>query len=266
MRSELETDFFTPPLPRVMAHRGASGEYPENTLAAFARAVDAGAIYLELDVHSTRDGDVAVTHDENLMRIGSHDKLIAEMTTAELETVDAGFNFSCDGLRFPFRGSGMRVPKLSEVLSTWPQQLFVIEFKPLDPAIADATLEVVRRMGIERRVLFASEHLPPIERVRTLAPQIPTNLPAPEILHFMQLLAPGSPPDVFRGDALQVPPEHAGWKLVIPETVAAAHRKGLEIHVFTINEEAETMRLLQLGVDGIITDYPARLLTMLEAR
>jgi glycerophosphoryl diester phosphodiesterase len=266
MRSDLETDFFTPPRPRVMAHRGASGEYPENTSAAFARAVDAGAIYLELDVHCTRDGAVVVTHDENLMRIGSHDRLIAEMTAAELEAVDAGFNFSSDGVRFPFRGSGIRVPKLSEVLRTWPQQYFVIEFKPADPAIADATLEVVRRAGIERRVLFACEHLPPIERVRSLAPQIPTNLPAPEILRFMQSLAPGAPPDVVRGNALQVPPEHAGWKLVIPETVALTHRNGLEMHVFTINEEAEMMRLLQLGVDGIITDYPARLLNMLPAR
>ena len=183
----------------------------------------------------------------------------------ELEAIDAAFNFSRDGAAWPFRGQGISVPRLAEVLQSWPGLRFVIEFKPSEPAIADATLEVVRQTGMARRVLFASEHLPPIARVRSVAPQIPTNLAAPEIFAFTQALWSGAPPDALRGDALQIPPEHRGLRLATQEVVAAAHRNGLEVHVWTINQQAEMQELLALGVDGIITDFPGRLLALLQS-
>jgi glycerophosphoryl diester phosphodiesterase len=265
MNKDLDTDFFAPPRPRVMAHRGASSEYPENTMPAFQAAVEAGADYIELDVHRTRDGEVVVVHDEGLSRVGADERLVAEMTMAELQMVDAAFNFSPGGAGWPFRGQGVRVPRLAEVLQRWPGMRFVIEFKPSAPAIADATIEVVRRTGMSRQVLFASEHLPPILRARTLAPQIPTNLPAAEVSTFVQALS-GAPLYSAGGAALQIPPEHRGLKLATPETVAAAHRGGLEVHVWTVNEPAEMDAMLALGVDGIITDYPVRLLSLLASR
>jgi len=249
-----------------MAHRGASGEYPENTMPAFAAAVAAGADYIELDVHCTRDGEVVVIHDDHLSRIASDDRLVKEMTIAELEAVDAAFNFSRDGTRWPFRGLGIRVPRLAEVLRSWPGLRFVVEFKPREAAIADATLEVVQRTGMGQRVLFASEHLAPIARVRTMAPQLPTNLTATEIFALVQALHPEAPPYEPAGDALQIPPEHRGLKLATPEVVAAAHQKGLEVHVWTINDQAQMEEMLSLRVDGIITDYPTRLLTLLHSR
>jgi glycerophosphoryl diester phosphodiesterase len=266
MKKDLDTDFFAAPRPRVMAHRGASGEYPENTMPAFAAAVEAGADYIELDVHCTRDGEVVVVHDEGLSRVASDDRLVVDMTMAELEAVDAGFNFSRDRAGWPFRGQEIRVPRLAEVLQSWSGLRFVVEFKPRDPAIADATLEVVRRTGMGRRVLFASEHLPPISRVRALAPQFPTSLTADEILAFMQALLSGGPPYAATGDALQIPPEHRGLRLATPEVVTAAHKDGLEVHVWTINDQADMKEMLSLGVDGIITDYPTRLLTLLHSR
>jgi glycerophosphoryl diester phosphodiesterase len=265
MKKDLDTVFFDAPRPRVMAHRGASGEYPENTMPAFRAAVDAEADYIELDVHCTRDGEVVVVHDDRLSRIASDNRLIGEMTMVELEAVDAAFNFSRDGAGWPFRSQGIRVPRLAEVLELCSGLRFVVEFKPHDPVIADAALEVVRRAGMGRQVLFASEHLPPIARVRTLAPQFPTNLTATEILAFMQSLQPGAPPYAAAGDALQIPPEHRGMRLATPEVVAAAHRNGLEVHVWTINEQAKMEEMLSLGVDGIITDYPTRLLTLLHS-
>jgi glycerophosphoryl diester phosphodiesterase len=248
-----------------MAHRGASSEYPENTMPAFRAAVEAGAAYIELDVHCTRDGEVVVVHDENLSRIASDDRLIAELNMTELEKVDAAFNFSL-GTGRPFRGQAIRVPRLSSVLQAWPELRFVIEFKPATPAIADATLAVVRQTGMERRVLFASEHQPPILRARTLAPPIPTNLPAVEIVEFVQAVVTGAPPSVVAGQALQIPPEHGGQRLATPEVIAAAHRHGLEVHVWTVNEPTEIQEMLALGVDGIITDYPRRLLQLLRSR
>lgn len=266
MRKDLDTDFFATPPPRVMAHRGASAEYPENTIPAFRAAAESGADYIELDVHCTRDGEVVVVHDERLSRIASDDRLISEMTFAELGAVDAAFNFSPTGNGTPFRGRGIRLPKLSEVLGSWPTMRFVIEFKPNDAAIADATLEVVRQTRMERRVLFASEHLTPIARVRAIAPQIPTNLPAAEIVSFVQSVSTGAFSYTVTGDALQIPPEHQGIRLATRETVAAAHRNGLEVHLWTINEQAEMEQMLSLGVDGIITDYPGRLLALLRSR
>jgi glycerophosphoryl diester phosphodiesterase len=107
MRPQVETEFFDPPRPRVFAHRGASGDYPENTLPAFAAARDLGARYIELDVHMTRDGHVVVAHDDALKRVGAAAGLIREMTLAELSRVDAAYNFtppSAGGGEFPFRG------------------------------------------------------------------------------------------------------------------------------------------------------------------
>jgi glycerophosphoryl diester phosphodiesterase len=266
MRKDLATDFFAARRPRVMAHRGFSSSYPENTMLAFRAAVEGGVDYIELDVHSTRDGEVVVVHDDDLSRIASDDRLVHKITIAELEAIDAAFNFSPEAGGWPFRGQGIRIPRLAEVLRSWPTLRFVIEFKPRDAAIADATLEVVRRTKMDRRVLFASEHLPPIARVRTLAPQIPTNLPAAEIATFVHALLSGVPADAATGDALQIPPEHQGLKLATREVVSAAHRNGLEVHVWTINDQALMEEMLSLGVDGIITDYPGRLLALLDSR
>ncbi|SRR5579875_425063 len=266
MRESLETDFFDAPSPRIIAHRGASAEYPENTLPAFRAAAEIPVDYIELDVHCTRDGEVVVIHDEGLSRIATDDRLVANLTLRELEMVDAAFNFSPDGLRWPFRGKGIQVPRLEQVLRSWPDLRFVIEFKPADPVIADATLDVVRATRMERRVLFASEHLAPIARARILAPQIPTNLPASEIRAFIEAISSGNAHYKVHGDALQVPPDYHGVKLVSGETVAAAHRCGLEVHVWTINDQSQMEELLELGVDGIFTDYPARLITLLRSR
>ncbi|MBV8774726.1 MAG: glycerophosphodiester phosphodiesterase [Deltaproteobacteria bacterium] len=264
MRKALDTDFFSAPSPRVMAHRGASAEYPENTIPAFRAAAETQAVdYIELDVHCTRDGHVVVVHDEGLSRIASDDRLIAEMTMAEIDTVDAGFNFSVNG-DWPFRAKMVRVPKLEEVLKSWPAMRFIIELKPRDPAIADAALEVVRATGMGRQVLFASEHVAPIARVRMLAPEIPSNLPAPEIAAFIQALR-SSKRYAGDGDALQIPPEYRGIKLATREVVAAAHLNDLEVHVWTVNDQAQMEELLSLGVDGIITDHPSRLVALLRS-
>jgi len=112
-------------------------------------------------------------------------------------------------------------------------------------------------------VLIASEHQAPIDESRAMAPDIPTNFPTPEVAAFLMSLPPGAPPFAPHGQALQIPPEYESWKMVTPDTVAAAHRIGVEMHVWTINEEAEMRALLALGVDGIITNFPARLLKLL---
>lgn len=264
MREMLDTEFFAPSLPRVFAHRGASGDFPENTMASFQAAVAIGAPYLELDIHSTRDGAVVVHHDDLLTRLAARDSFIKALTSAELAEVDIAYNFTPDRINFPFRGRGICIPTLREVLGSFPRQRFIIEIKQSDPSLVIPMLTILRETGMMRGVLIASEHQAPLDEVRSLAPSLPTNLSAAEVAAFMMSLPPDSPPYQPRGDALQVPPEYMSWRLVTPESVAAAHRLGLEVHVWTVNEEPEMRALLAMGVDGLITDYPARLLDVLK--
>jgi len=271
-RSSRNSDFFDLPATRVIAHRGASGEHPENTLVAFRAAAEAGAPYFELDVHMTRDGVVVVSHDADLSRTCGLDAAIRDLTFAELKQADAGWGFTTAATAataaagdsaFPFRGRGIEVPALAEVFAAFPERRYVIEVKQSTPSLAAALLDVIEGAGMRSRVLVAGEEQAPIDELRALAPKLPTGFPYPEIVGFMASLAPGAEPYRPRGDALQIPPEYQSWRLVTAESVAAAHRMGAEVHVWTVNDAAEMRAMLEPGVDGIIPDYPARLLALL---
>ncbi len=252
----MRSEFFAGPHPRIIAHRGASGEFPENTLPAFAAAADLGVAYIELDVHMTRDGRIVVAHDHDLARMAGRSGLIAELTFDQIRTYDAGHNFvTRNGVGFPFRGKGVQVPELTEVFACCSRQRFIVEIKQTTPSLVPSLLRVLEQAGMAARVLIASEHQGPIDEVRAAAPWMPTNLPGPETGELFLSLAPGAAPYQPRGAALQIPPEHHGWKLVTAESVAAAHRAGLEVHVWTVNDPAEMRALLEIGVDGVITDF-----------
>ena len=252
----------------MIAHRGASGAHPENTLVAFRAAAEGGAPYFELDVHMTRDGQIVVSHDADLKRTCGLDAAIRDLDVAELKRADAGYAFRSPGAgdspRFSFRGCGIEIPTLAEIFTAFQDRRYVIEIKQSDPSLVAALLDIIDRFGIRRKVLIAGEHQAPIDEIRALAPSIPTGLPYREIADFMISLAPDAKPYSPRGDALQIPPEFESWRLVTPESVAAAHRLGLEVHVWTVNDPAEMRAMIDLGVDGIITDYPARLIALLN--
>jgi glycerophosphoryl diester phosphodiesterase len=264
MRPEVNTEFFDPVRPRAIAHRGASGHYPENTMAAFKAARDLGVPYIELDVHMTRDGEIVVIHDEDLPRIAGREGTIRELNFAEVAAADAGYNFAVNG-NFPFRGAGLHVPRLVDVLTAFPECRFIIEVKQTTPQLAEAMLKAVERAKMRRRILVASEHHAQLNQVRALAPDIPTSFSSTEVQSLLQSLVPGGEPCRTGGDALEIPPEYYSWKFVTPESVSAAHRLGVEVHVWTVNAQYEMREMLALGVDGIMTDYPERLLTLLNA-
>jgi glycerophosphoryl diester phosphodiesterase len=262
------TNFFAGLKPRLFAHRGASGEAPENTMAAFRRAVEVGVTYVELDVHATRDGQVVVIHDETLERTTNGQGKVREHTLAELQQLDAGYGFSRDtGQSFPFRATGVRIPTLAEVLRGFPELRFTVEIKQTEPAIAELVIAVVRDCGRAEEVILASEHDRVIARVRDLAPDIATSFAVGEVTDFIQRVSTGQVAEYHpAGLALQIPPEFHDVPLVTAETVAAAHTLGLEIHVWTINDPREIERLLALGVDGIMSDFPGRLRAVARRR
>ncbi|MGH7812696.1 MAG: glycerophosphodiester phosphodiesterase [Candidatus Binataceae bacterium] len=262
-----ESDFFSLPPPRAMGHRGSAGTHPENTLVSFAAAAEAGVGYAELDVHMTRDGEIGVCHDDNLMRTCGRAGTIREMAYAEVATADAGAAFTLDGgATHPFRGRGVTIPRLSEVLAAFPQLRFVIEIKQTSPSLVAPLLDVIDRAGMRRTVLIASEHQEPLDEVRRLAPEIPTNFSYLEGGGFFQAMAARDANYRPPGAALEIPPSYESWQLVTPESVEFAHRIGVEVHVWTVNEESEMDRLLDLGVDGIISDNPRLLMAVLRRR
>jgi glycerophosphoryl diester phosphodiesterase len=236
-------------------------------LASFAAGLAAGAERLELDVHATSDGHVVVFHDAELDRTTDGTGLVRERTLAELKQLDAGARFTApDGSR-SFDGRGIRVPTLDELLAAHPGVPLNIEIKQDEPAIEPAVLAVLDRHGARERTLLAAEHLNIMQRIRAAAPDVLTSFAADEVADFVFRLQEGRMAD-YRpaGVALQVPPSFGDIQIVTTESVRAAHDHGLEVHVWTINEPAEVDRLLDLGVDAIMTDLPAMAMDVYRRR
>ena len=253
--------------PVNLAHRGASALAPENTLEAFRMAVEAGAGGLELDVHLTRDGHVVVIHDATVERTTGGTGAVAEMTLDELRAFDAGHNFTPDGgSTRPYYGLGLRVPTLAEVLREFPGISVNIDIKEAYPGVEEAVLGVLREAGADGRALVASTPHGIIRRFRKLSGgRISTGASKLEITAFYilsrlrleRLIRPAY-------DALQVPLQHRGIPLVTRRFVEAAHARGVRVDVWTINRADEMRRLLDLGVDVIMTDRPETLAGVLR--
>ena len=262
--------FFSGLKPRVIGHRGAAGAAPENTVASFEWAVADGADIVEIDVHATRDGQIVVIHDDTVDRTTDGVGAVKEMSLAELKRLDAGYRFPGDGGDYPFRGRGVAIPTLAELLHRLRDIKAIVEIKQSDPPIVDGVLGAVLRAGKENDVLLATERDDVMRDIRAaLGPNasIATGFCHGEVAAFIDRLSRGAlagyrPP----GGAFQVPPAFAGVELITPASIRAAHALGLELYVWTINDPAEIKRLLELGVDGIISDYPARVAALAGRR
>ncbi|HEY6417873.1 MAG TPA: glycerophosphodiester phosphodiesterase [Candidatus Binataceae bacterium] len=266
MRDRHNSEFLILPRPRAIGHRGSAGTHPENTLVSFQAAVDCGARYLELDVHMTRDGEIVVSHDEELSRACGRDAAIRHLSYAELASADAGHTFTPDERSYPFRGRGIAVPLLADVFAAFPAIRVVVEVKQTEPSLVAPMLQVIDRAGMREMVMVASEHQKPLDEIRALAPGIPTNFCYGEVAGFLQAMVAKSGDYAPPAQALQIPPVYESWQMVTAESVGFAHQLGVEVHVWTVNDAVEMNRLLDLGVDGIISDYPARLIGVIESR
>ncbi len=262
--------FLDLPHPLVIGHRGAAGECPENTLPSFELALRSGADILETDVHLTRDGVVVVCHDDRVDRTTDGRGRIAELRIADLRDLDAGAGFSPDGGRtHPWRGRGLRIPTLEEVFQRFPQARINIEIKAPEPEATIGTLDLVEAHGRAPRTLVTAESPETMVRIREEVQRrgLPVAVGASraDVAAFLRSATRGERPP-GGSVALQVPAGFAGRPLVTPEFVEHAHRHGIEVHVWTINEVAEMERLLDLGVDGLVTDHPRRLFELLRKR
>jgi glycerophosphoryl diester phosphodiesterase len=245
----------------MFAHRGSSGSAPENTLHAFEMAVEAGADILEMDVHATSDGHIVVMHDELIERTTNGTGPVSAITLAELIRLDAGYRFTPDGGKtFPYRGKGVTVPTLHEVAERFPNIPFNIEVKQDEPRIERAVFELLEKLDHAEITLLASEKDFLVDRIRLMDPGLPTTFCSTEVLEFLQRLHQNNWEDYTPpAKAMQIPELYEAVPVLTQESLEAAHRLGVEVHIWTVNEEADMSRLLRMGVDGIMSDYPERL-------
>ncbi|NLO60249.1 MAG: glycerophosphodiester phosphodiesterase [Spirochaetales bacterium] len=252
---------FLSPMPRIVAHRGDSKHYPENTLEAFLSAVAMGVDVIETDVHLTKDGELVIWHDQTLERNTDGFGLVDDHTLAELKSLDAGYTFSKDGGKtYPFRNKGIRIALLSEALETCPHQRFNVDLKSKNPAIVDAFIQVVTASHAQHRVLCASFHIEHLKRMRTLCPEILTSITTSEVMGYLIRYALKILPSVLskkRTTVFQVPIAQWGITVVTPRFIEEIHKRNGIIQVWTINDEATMRNLFAMGVDAIMTDDPA---------
>jgi glycerophosphoryl diester phosphodiesterase len=262
--------YFAVPTPIVIGHRGCAGEAPENTLLAFERGLGAGAAILESDVHLTRDVVPVLMHDAEVDRVTEGTGPVCEFTLAELRHLDAGHRFSPDGGEtHPFRGQGLRIPTFEEALKAFPGARFNLELKANRPGIVEATVGAVVRNGRESLTLVTTGDDDLMARLRShiASRNVPVAQGASvaDILDVVRTAGDGSAPTT-PSMALQIPAEFGGRRLVTRELVDHAHAHDIQVHVWTINTAEEMAELLDLGVDGIVTDFPGRLTELIGRR
>ena len=238
----LPESYLSPARPRLFAHRGLAVKAPENTLLAFAKALALGVEYLETDVHASSDGVAIISHDPDLSRLSGRKTRIDQLMAVELQRIDLG-----DGQTFT---------TLAEALDAFPEARFSIDIKVM--AAAAPTVAVILAAHAESRVMIGS-----FSNARRLAvtrrlPTVATSVSSRAAVIATWAAALGIRPLVRRAlrgsQALQVPEKILGARTTSRRALAAFHAAGVEVHIWTINDAASMNRLLDAGVDGIITD------------
>ncbi|MCP4751412.1 MAG: glycerophosphodiester phosphodiesterase [Proteobacteria bacterium] len=284
--------FYTNRPPEVIAHRGGLGLMPESTLAAFRKSVEIGVHILETDIRMTKDGHLVTIHDGSIDRTTNGTGEVNELTLEELQSYNAAYYFSPDEKyrnrrdkslysslvdiekTFPLRGKGIKIPTLRQVFETFPEQRMIIEIKQKTPSITASFCGLIREFHKENHILAASFHQESLDEFRRLCPEVATSAGSWEAARFVLLGKIGltgvlSP----KATALQVP-ETAGIpvagfspaiQVVEASFIENAREKNMAVHVWTVNDENRMKRLLSQGVDGIMTDYPDRLIGIPKA-
>jgi len=238
------------PGPLAFAHRGGAEEYPENSLAAFAHAVSLGYRYLETDVHLTADGVILAFHDDSLDRVTDRSGVISECTAAEVAQA---------------RISGVEhIPTLDELFDTFPETCINID--PKDDRVIGPLVETIERHEALNRICigsFSGRRLTQCRRL--LGPGLCTSAGPLDTARF-RLASLGLAPTPTGINCLQVPVRQSGITVVDQRFVDHAHQRGLQVHVWTIDEPNDMHRLLDLGVDGLMTDRPSTLRSVLVER
>jgi glycerophosphoryl diester phosphodiesterase len=252
------------------AHRGASRQFPENTLDAFRRALEIlpGSM-IETDVRMTGDGAIVVIHDEMLDHNTNGTGPVRDMALAGIRALDAGYGITFDGGKsLPFRGRGFRIPLLSEALDAFPGAKFSIDIKDNEFSAAERVMQILAERNAGARVIVGSFHDRIIRFVRKNYRGVLTSFCKNEIIRFLAAQKLRMPLLMrFLGGAMLVPEliggasyeyldgiPAKGVRIITPGFISAAHQRGIPVLAWTINRPDNMRRLIEWGVDGIVTD------------
>jgi glycerophosphoryl diester phosphodiesterase len=247
--------------PVTIAHQGGNKIYPDESLLAFNNAVDMGIQVLEVDIHRTRDGVIVINHDQTIDRLTDSSGLIREMSWSGLRQVDGAYNWSPDGLTYPYRGKGVKILSLTAVLDSFPQQVYDIEIKQHDPPLENDLCDILRQYGIaSNQVIVASFSDKTLNRFQHACPEVATSLPVNQgtILYILSRVGLER---LLPLDAVvaQLPRSFSTklGQLELDRRYINAFAKGdRQVWVWTVNDSIEMRRMLDMGAHGIITDRP----------
>jgi glycerophosphoryl diester phosphodiesterase len=242
--------------PLVFAHRGGCALGPENTLAAFDLGLAAGADGLEFDVHLSADDVVVVFHDDTLDRTTQSSGPVRSRTAAELAGVDAGCRFRDARGDYPFRDRGVGIPTFREVLRRYPDIPLIVEMKMDSETMGLAVAQEVREAGAQARVCAAGYGPRAMAAARAALPGMPTSACHPEVRLAVYRSMLGWPVRRAAYEMYQVPERAGVIPVASPRFIRHAHAAGLRIQVWTVDEEPDMRRLLEWGVDGLISNRP----------
>ena len=234
--------FFASTRPLIFAHRGGCALGPENTVKAFDRGIATGADGLELDVHLSADGVVVVHHDDTLDRTTNGTGPIAARTAAELSRVDAG--------------EGEAIPVLADLLHRYRETPIIIEMKVDSAAMGEAVAHVVRQSGAAGRVCLAGFGSRSVRAARALLPGTASSASLSEVRTMLYRSWVGWPARSLPYGGVQVPEASHGHRIVSPRFLRHAHASGVKVQVWTVDDEADMRRLLDWGVDALISNRP----------
>jgi glycerophosphoryl diester phosphodiesterase len=238
----------------VLAHRGLALDAPENTLLAFAKALAVGVEFIEKDVHESADGVAIVSHDPDLSRVAGREIRVDQMTVAELRRIDLGF--------------GQGFSTLAEALDGFPDARFNIDVK--SPGVVLPAVEAIRAQGAIGRVLVTSFSDSRRRAAVRALPGVATSASfgtGARVLAASKLRLARQVRRLLRSvDAVQLPERWKGIRVITPPLVRMAHSAGVEVHVWTVNDPSDMHRLLDLGVDGIVTDRADLAVEVLRSR
>jgi glycerophosphoryl diester phosphodiesterase len=251
------------PPPTAIAHRGSRLLWPENTMEAFSRAVGLGYRYLETDLRVTSDEVVVCFHDPTVDRTTEGTGPVAALDLDALTRLDAGYrHVGADG--HTFRGQGIRVPTLEEVVLSYPDVSLVVDLKA--EGVVGPLKDMIDRLDLRDRLIvgsFSDARLAEFRQAAGGAVATSTGSAASRSWVFASRIGRG-----VRGDAsaLQLPRRARGLRVITPSLIGAAHARGLQVHVWTVNDPIEMAELLDMGVDALITDRPDVLKEVLASR
>jgi glycerophosphoryl diester phosphodiesterase len=251
-------------IPKVaIAHRGSRELWPENTMDAFSEAVALGFRHLETDLRLTADGVLVCIHDSTVDRTTEDTGPVSRFRHADLARLDAGYRHAGSG-GHDFRGRGVKVPTLEEAVLSFPDAAFIVDLK--EEAVIEPLARLIHRLDLHDRLIVGSFSDARITAFRAASRgRVATSTGSAASRNWLMAsrLGRGVP---GAASALQLPRRSRGVRVIDRRLVEAAHLRGLQVHVWTINDPVEMAELLDLGVDGLITDRPDLLKQVLEAR